>query len=258
MNDLTVSIIQESIIWQQPQANRTKFADLMESRCSGSDLILLPEMFTTGFAQESAKNAETMDGETIQWMLKLAAAKQCHIAGSIVIREGDQVFNRLIWAEDNGQLHIYNKRHLFSFAGEDKIYSPGSERIIVDCKGWRCCPQVCYDLRFPVWSRNRDDYDLLVYVANWPKVRVSHWSQLLVARAIENLAYVVGVNRVGEDGNGFAHNGQSIVLDPKGQALVEPGSKAGVYTVTLNYAELLRYREKFGALNDADKFTLEI
>ncbi len=256
MKDLTLTFIQESIVWQDPKANRQRFGEFINDIDSGSDLILLPEMFTTGFAQESAKNAETMDGETVRWMLALAQTKNAHIVGSVVIRENDTVFNRLIWAKPDGVVESYDKRHLFSFAGEDKIYTAGSKRKIIDCNGWRVCPQVCYDLRFPVWSRNQKDYDLLIYVANWPKARVSHWSQLLIARAIENLSYVVGVNRVGEDGNGFAHNGQSIALNPKGVPLVEPGSKAGSYTVTLDYAELLRYREKFRALEDSDTFQI--
>ena len=256
MQNLTVTFIQETIIWQNPAANREYFGGLIEQIAEGSDLILLPEMFTTGFAQESANHAEEIDGDTVGWLLNLAKNKKAHIAGSIVIREGDSVFNRLIWAKPSGELESYDKRHLFSFAGEDKVYRAGGERKIIDCQGWRVCPQVCYDLRFPVWSRNRNDYDCLIYVANWPKVRVSHWSQLLVARAIENLSYVIGVNRVGEDGNGHIHNGQSIALDAKGVPLVEPGSKAGVYTVTLDAAELMRYREKFGALGDGDEFSI--
>jgi len=255
MQNLTVTLIQENIHWQDPVANRKMFSPLIQS-AQGSDLVLLPEMFTTGFGQESAQLAESMDGETVRWMLAHAKQLNAHLAGSLVIREGDVVYNRLIWAKPDGTFEYYDKRHLFSFAGEDKVYCSGQRRMVIDCKGWRVCPQVCYDLRFPVWSRNRDDYDLLIYVANWPKVRVSHWSQLLVARAIENLSYLVGVNRIGEDGNGFTHNGQSIALDPKGNALVEPGSQAGCFTVTLDYEELQRYREKFGALNDRDEFTI--
>ena len=257
MQNLSVTLIQDSIEWQNPAANRAKFSELVHA-VHGSDLILLPEMFSTGFAPESAQLAETMDGETVQWMLALARQQNAHLTGSIVIRENDNVFNRLIWAKPDGSVDSYDKRHLFSFAGEDKAYSAGTKRIVVDCNGWRICPQICYDLRFPVWSRNRNDYDVLVYVANWPKVRVSHWSQLLVARAIENLSYVVAVNRIGEDGKGYAHNGQSIALDPKGIPLVEPGSKAGCYTVTLDYEELKRYREKFRALDDGDAFEVNV
>lgn len=255
MNPLTVTLIQTSIEWQQPSANREKFAQLIET-VADSDLILLPEMFTTGFAQASAQLAEPMDGDTVGWMLALAKQQNAHIAGSLVVRDHSQVTNRLIWAKPDGALEYYDKRHLFSFAGEDKVYQAGRQRIVVDCKGWKICPQICYDLRFPVWSRNRNDYDVLVYVANWPKVRVNHWSQLLIARAIENLSYVVAVNRLGEDGNGYAHNGQSIALDPKGKPLVEPGNKSGCFTVSLDYAELIRYREKFRALEDRDQFEI--
>lgn len=257
MKNLIVTLIQESIHWQNPAANREQFGNLIAG-AQASDLFILPEMFTTGFSEESAKLAEAMDGETVQWMLSLARQRRAHIAGSLVIRENSQVFNRLVWAFPDGSYKAYDKRHLFSFGGEDKVYRAGSERLIIDCEGWRVCPLVCYDLRFPVWSRNRSDYDLLIYVAHWPKVRVSHWSHLLVARAIENLAYTIGVNRIGEDGSGIVHNGQSIALDPKGNPLVEPGNKAGCYTVTLDYKELQRYREKFRALQDADSFNIEL
>ncbi|MEX1033566.1 MAG: amidohydrolase [Cellvibrionaceae bacterium] len=257
MQDLTVTIVQESIIWQDPPANREKFGQLMHEHGRDSDLVILPETFTTGFNITDTRHAETMTGETVEWLRRCAAEINADIAGSVLIREGDQFFNRLLWAKPDGSVTTYDKRHLFSFAGEDKTYTAGRERVIVDCKGWRCSPQICYDLRFPVWSRNRKDYDLLVYVANWPKVRVGHWSSLLTARAIENLSYTVGVNRVGEDGGGHAHNGQSVVLDPKGKPIVEPGSRAGCYTVTLDYAELQRYRNKFGALDDADEFAIK-
>lgn len=256
MQDLVVTIVQESIVWQNPQANRDRFGQLLQDDCKDSDLVVLPEMFTTGFDLKSTRQAESMSGPTVRWMLEQAAQLDADIVGSVKIKEGEQFFNRLIWAKPDGSLLHYDKRHLFSFAGEDKLYTAGKERVIVDCKGWRCCPQICYDLRFPVWSRNRKDYDLLIYVANWPKVRVSHWSSLLTARAIENLSYTVGVNRVGEDGGGHAHNGQSAILDPKGKPLVEPGSRAGCYTMTLDYAELQRYRTKFKALDDGDDFTI--
>lgn len=257
MQDLVVTIVQESIVWQEPEANRKRFGQLLETHGQDSDLLVLPEMFTTGFNMKSTDQAETMTGATVDWLLALSARVNADIAGSVMIKEGDKFYNRLLWAKPDGSLISYDKRHLFSFAGEDKLYTAGTERVIIDCKGWRCCPQVCYDLRFPVWSRNRKDYDLLLYVANWPKVRVNHWSSLLTARAIENLSYTVGVNRVGDDGGGHGHNGQSVVLDPKGKPIVEPGSRAGCYTVTLDYAELERYRNKFRALDDADEFTIK-
>jgi omega-amidase len=256
MQNLVVTIVQESIVWQDPQANRDWFGRMLHEHCQDSDLVILPEMFTTGFNLKSTEQAESMDGATVQWMLEQAAQLNADLAGSVMITEDGQFFNRLIWAKPDGSLATYDKRHLFSFAGEDKTYTAGKQRVIVECKGWRCCPQICYDLRFPVWSRNRKDYDLLIYVANWPKVRVNHWSALLTARAIENLSYTVGVNRVGEDGGGHAHNGQSTILDPKGKPLVEPGSRTGCYTMSLDYAELQRYRSKFNALEDGDEFTI--
>lgn len=257
MQDLVVTLIQESIVWQQPDANRKRFGKLLQEHARDSDLVLLPEMFTTGFDLTSTAQAEPMDGPTVAWLQEQSANINADIAGSVMIQEDGKFYNRLLWAKPDGAVHSYDKRHLFSFAGEDTHYTAGTERLIVDCKGWRCCPQVCYDLRFPVWSRNRQDYDLLIYVANWPKVRINHWSSLLVARAIENLSYTVGVNRVGEDGGGHTHNGQSIVLDSKGKPIVEPGSRAGCYTVTLDSAELQRYRNKFRALDDADDFILK-
>lgn len=257
MQDLVVSIIQESIVWQDPAANRERFGKLLRDHGADSDLLVLPEMFSTGFNIKSTDHAETMEGKTVTWLLDHAARLNADIAGSVMMQEDGKFYNRLLWGKPDGSLFTYDKRHLFRFAGEDKNYTAGNERVIIDCKGWRCCPQICYDLRFPVWSRNRKDYDLLLYVANWPKVRVDHWSSLLTARAIENLSYVVGVNRVGEDGDGHAYNGQSVVLDPKGKPVVEPGTRAGCYTVTLDHAELRRYRNKFAALDDADEFAIK-
>lgn len=256
MQDLTLTIVQESLLWQQPQANRDRFEKLLEKEAQGSDLIVLPEMFTTGFDLSSTAQAEPMTGPTVQWLKAQAAKLHADITGSVMIEEGGRYFNRLLWVRPDGTVHSYDKRHLFSFGGEDKLYTAGNRRLVVDCKGWRCCPLVCYDLRFPVWSRNRNDYDLLLYVANWPKVRINHWSSLLVARAIENMSYVAGVNRIGDDGKGTAHNGQSVVLSPKGKPMVEPGTRAGCYTVTLDPWQLQRYRNKFRALDDADDFVI--
>lgn len=256
MDNLTVSIIQESIVWLDPAANREKFADIIARKLTATQLIVLPETFTTGFTQEAAPLAETMEGETVSWMLAQAKKTQAHVTGSFFVSDKGAVFNRLVWATPAGDIFSYDKRHLFSFAGEDKVFAKGQSRLIVDCFGWRVCPLICYDLRFPVWSRNQNDYDVLLYVANWPKARVNHWSQLLVARAIENLSYTIGVNRIGDDGAGYAHNGQSIVLDPKGKPLVEPNGQGGCYTVTLDGNELRRYREKFAALEDRDDFRI--
>lgn len=256
MKDLIVTLLQESIEWRQPSINRARFGRLLHEQAQGSDLIILPEMFTTGFDISSTTAAEDMGGETLHWLREQAATLNAHITGSVLIRDGKQYFNRLLWLKPDGSLITYDKRHLFTLDGEDLLLTAGKERVIVDCHGWRCCPQICYDLRFPVWSRNQDDYDLLIYVANWPRPRIHHWSALLTARSIENLSYVVGVNRIGEDGAGRKYNGQSVALGPNGKPLVEPGSRAGCYTVTLDYEELQRYREKFSALHDRDHFQI--
>lgn len=254
---LTITLIQEAVVWQDPAANRQLFGEHIARLNGNSDIILLPEMFTTGYSQsESIKHAEAMDGLTLQWMLENAARTNAVIAGSLVIELPDGYANRLIWAQPDGNYQYYDKRHLFSFVGEDEIFVAGRQRKIVEHKGWRCCLQVCYDLRFPVWSRCRDDYDLLIYVASWPQSRINHWQALLKARAIENQTFVAAVNRLGEDGKGTVHNGQSIVLEPKGEALVEPGDQAGCFTATMDYGELRRYREKFGALRDRDQFSV--
>ena len=260
-NNLTVSILQQALVWQDPQANRQKFAELIPDRAQGSDLVVLPEMFTAGFSMDTRKVAEPEEGETLQWMSAMAASSGAVITGSFAVKaEGGKsessIVNRLIWMRPDGSYERYDKRHLFRMAGEHKRYAPGNQRLIVELNGWRCCPMICYDLRFPVWCRNRNDYDLLIYVANWPAARAYHWKSLLRARAIENLSCVVGVNRVGEDGNGHAYSGDSIVLDAQGQPLVEPESAEGVYTVTLSADELQQYRERFPAHLDADEFSL--
>lgn len=256
MDDLTVSIIQQPLFWQDPEANRKRFAKLIAEQTQNSDLIVLPEMFTAGFSMDTQKVAEPEDGITRQWMADVAKASGAVIAGSYAVKTEQGVVNRLVWMRPDGSFECYDKRHLFRMAGEHKRYEAGDKRIIVELKGWRCCPMICYDLRFPVWCRNNDDYDLLVFVANWPAARAYHWQTLLKARAIENLSCLVGVNRVGEDGNGHAYSGDSIVLDAQGRALVDPGSEAGVFTAILNASELRQYRERFPAHLDADDFSL--
>ncbi len=258
--DLRVCIIQQPLVWQNPEANRQHFADLIRQQAQSTDLIVLPEMFTAGFSMDSRKVAEAADGDTLAWMRKLAIETGAVITGSFaaLVNDSEEAMptNRLIWMRPNGSFETYDKRHLFRMAGEHKHYQAGKERLLVKHKGWRICPMVCYDLRFPVWCRNQDDYDLSIFVANWPAARAYHWSQLLKARAIENLACVVGVNRVGEDANGHAYSGDSIILDAQGKALVEPKSEAGVFHATLSAAELRQYRERFPAHLDADPFTL--
>jgi len=256
MNDLTVTVIQQPLVWQEPEANRARFEKLITEQAQNSDLIVLPEMFTAGFSMDTQKVAEEEDGTTRQWMAEVAKVSDAVITGSYAVKTEQGIVNRLVWMRPDGSFEYYDKRHLFRMAGEHKRYEAGDKRIIVELNGWRCCPMICYDLRFPVWCRNNDDYDLLVFVANWPAARAYHWRTLLKARAIENLSCLVGVNRVGEDGNGHTYSGDSIILDAQGSALVDPGSEAGVYTATLSASELQRYRERFPAHLDADDFSL--
>lgn len=258
--DLVVSIIQQSLVWQNPEENRQRFGELIRSQCTDSDLVVLPEMFTVGFSMDSRKVAEAAQGDTLDWMRSLAREINVAITGSYaVVDDKDSQslpLNRLVWMRPDGTYETYDKRHLFRMAGEHQRYRAGEARLLVEHKGWRICPMICYDLRFPVWCRNRGDYDLSIFVANWPAARAYHWSQLLKARAIENLACVIGVNRVGEDANGHAYSGDSVILDAQGVALVEPNSEPGVFTATLSAADLSDYRERFPAYLDADEFTL--
>ncbi len=257
---LRVSMIQAELAWQDPAANRTALARHFRGLQGHTDLIVLPEMFSTGFTMEASALAETMDGPTVDWMREESAAVGCAITGSLIVRDGAGAdarhYNRLLFAKPDGTLAHYDKRHLFRMAREQEHYAAGRERLVVQFKGWRICPMVCYDLRFPVWSRNRGDYDVLIYVANWPARRRSAWSVLLRARAIENLCYVVGVNRVGRDGNGASYAGDSAALDFLGQSLGGDHGGAFVETVTLDREALERWRQKFPAHLDADKFEL--
>jgi predicted amidohydrolase len=255
VQDLTLTLIQEQIHWQQPEVNRRHFEALI-AQAPASDLILLPEMFSTGFSLQSSQLAETMSGDSIHWMTRMAKESGAVVAGSLILEDAGHYYNRLIWMRPDGTFAFYDKRHLFRMADEHHHYTPGDERLVVTLNGWRICPLVCYDLRFPVWSRNTSNFDLLLYLANWPEKRRLHWQRLLPARAIENLCYVAGVNRVGEDGNGIAYSGDSVVISPQGEELLNAGSEAGLFSCQLNHAELASYREAFPAHLDADHFTL--
>jgi predicted amidohydrolase len=264
MNDLRVSLIQAATRWHDAAGNRELYGDLVRELRARSDLIVLPETFTSGFSNDAGAQAEAMDGVSVAWLRALAQEVGAVVTGSIVISDGGRVFNRLIWARPDGSLAHYDKRHLFRMAGEQHRYADGRERISLELNGWRVCPLVCYDLRFPVWSRNRFDsqsarfdYDVLIYVANWPSARRYAWSTLLRARAIENLSYVIGVNRVGLDGNELHYSGDSAVLDFLGQPLVELGAQPQSVTVTLSRAALGQHRERFPAQLDADCFRLD-
>jgi predicted amidohydrolase len=257
MRDLRVTLVQEALFWEQPQANREKFARLLQAAAPRTDLILLPEMFTTGFSMNSRANAEPAGGETQHWMSDLARTFDCAVAGSVATEEGGAVFNRLLFATPE-HVYRYDKRHLFRMAGEHEHYASGSERVIIEWREWRIKPEVCYDLRFPVFSRNRGDYDLLFYVANWPSPRAEHWRTLLKARAIENLACVVGVNRIGSDANGHAYSGDSLAFDQSGAVLADLAADAAVTTVCCSGSSLLAYRDRFPTQLDADQFSLQI
>jgi predicted amidohydrolase len=253
---LRVTLVQAELVWRDPEANRRSLARHFRGLAGYTDLVVLPEMFSTGFTMEAGALAEPMDGPTIGWLREEAAALGCVITGSLVVREDGLCFNRLVWARPDGTLAHYDKRHLFRMAGEHRHYAPGERRLVTEVKGWRVCPLVCYDLRFPVWSRSRGDYDLLLYVANWPQRRAPAWAALLRARAIENLSYVVGVNRIGRDGNGVTYAGDSVALDCLGQPLSSEGGGDRVETVVLDLESLRAYRESFPALLDADRYEI--
>ena len=264
MQPLHVALVQGATRWHDAPANRDYYGALVRQagRC---DLVVLPETFLSGFSNDTQASAEAMDGPGVHWLRALAAETGAVICGSLAIREHDTVFNRLLWMQPDGSFAQYDKRHLFRMAGEHTRYGGGNTRLVVELKGWRILPQVCYDLRFPVWLRNRRraaanggmDYDLALFVANWPQPRRQAWRTLLRARAIENLAYVIGVNRVGVDGNNLAYAGDSVAIDPLGAPLVECGAQEQVVRLTLQPEPLLAHRERFPAWMDADEFDLD-
>jgi predicted amidohydrolase len=264
MQNLRVSVVQGDTRWHDPAGNRAYYAHLIAPLHGTTDLVVLPETFTSGFSNEAIGNAEGMDGPTVDWMRDQAVQLQAAVTGSVQVRTPEGVFNRMLFATPDGGLAHYDKRHLFSFANEHERYAAGHPRVVVAWKGWRILLQVCYDLRFPVFSRNlfdanqtaQADYDLALYVANWPAVRSYPWKTLLRARAIENLSYVVGVNRVGTDGNGLHYSGDSAVIDFLGHPLSEASDAEVVSTMTLQAAPLLEHRARFPALQDADGFAL--
>jgi len=254
--NLRVTMIQADLAWQDPATNRRNLAAHFRGLAGHTDLIVLPEMFTTGFSMEADSLAETMAGATVGWLREEAAAIGCAITGSLIVEEDGRHYNRLVWAMPGGNLAHYDKRHLFRMAREQEHYAPGNRRLVVELKGWRLCPLVCYDLRFPVWSRSRGDYDVLLYVANWPSRRRAAWSALLRARAIENVCYAVGVNRTGKDGNGVSYSGDSVALDFLGQVLGGERNGDFVETVVLDRESLATFRRDFPVHLDADDFEL--
>ena len=254
--DLELALIQTRLAWHDPAANREHFQTLLE-QARGADLVILPEMFSTGFSMESAALAEPENGPTTHWLREQAQRIDAVICGSLIIQAADGSYrNRLLWARPDGSLAHYDKRHLFRMAGEHKHYRAGDEQVVLELKGWRVRPLICYGLGFPVWSRDAGGTDLLLYTANWPGARRHHWNRLLPARAIENLCYVAAVNRVGEDGKGHGYTGDSQVLDFQGETLMAAGEGDGVFRARLSSEALAAYRERFPAHLDADAFTL--
>tara|TARA_R110002049_G_scaffold289046_1_gene471755 strand:- start:4655 stop:5434 length:780 start_codon:yes stop_codon:yes gene_type:complete len=256
--NLKIVLIQADLVWENPKQNRENFTKKIENISEEVDLIVLPEMFVTGFTMHAEKVAESMDGDTVSWMQNMAKATNAAVVGSLVIKENNKYYNRLLFVEASGYISAYNKRHTFTLVGEDKIYTAGTEKVIINYKGWKICPLICYDLRFPVWARNIADYDVLLYVANWPKPRVSAWDALLKARAIENMSYCIGVNRVGVDGVNSEYSGHSACYDVLGNEITsfEPFIEQ-TELVTLEKRHIEAYRNKLKFLDDRDTFSIQ-
>jgi predicted amidohydrolase len=254
---LKIAFIQSDLVWEDPKQNRHNFKEKIGTITTPVDLILLPEMFTTGFTMNASEFAETMDGKSVSWMQKRAEEKNCAIAGSLIIKENNNFYNRLLFVHPDGKIETYDKRHTFTLAGEDKVYTAGTSKLIIDYKGWKICPLICYDLRFPVWARNIENYDVLIYLANWPKPRILAWDTLLMARAIENMCYCIGVNRVGVDKLDNEYCGHSSTYDILGNNItpIRP-NKEHTEIVTLERNHINFYRNKLRFLNDKDAFNL--
>jgi predicted amidohydrolase len=264
MHDLKVTIIQSDLHWEDIGANLSMFEEKIWRISGNTDVIVLPEMFTTGFTMAAPRLAEMMNMRTTKWMKQMADQTGALILGSFIANVHERYYNRLLWMEPGGHYKTYDKRHLFRMANEHKTYSAGESLLIGSWKGWRICPLVCYDLRFPVWSRNRFEitsrklaYDLLIYIANWPTIRIDAWDALLKARAIENLSYTIGVNRVGQDGTGIEYNGHSTFIGPKGESIFSTDGMETIKTIEINANSLQAYRDKFPAYLDSDEFSIE-
>lgn len=254
---MKTAIIQTDLIWENPKANCLNFEAKINSISEDVDLIVLPEMFSTGFTMNPSVVAETMNGATANWMISIAKSKSVAITGSIIIEEDGKYYNRMLFVFPDGKIQYYNKRHLFSLAKEEAFFTAGNEKVIVDYKDWKICLQICYDLRFPVFARNIENYDLLIYVASWPKPRVNAWDILLRARAVENLSYVIGVNRLGVDANNLEYVGHSQVVDCLGNYLIEPYENDEIKIISLSKNEMIETRGKLNFLNDKDKFEIK-
>jgi omega-amidase len=267
MSTLSATIIQTNLHWEDKAANLKMLEEKINSIKGKTEIVVLPEMFTTGFSMKPELLAETMEGETVQWMKRMATEKKIILTGSVIIEQEGNYFNRLIWMLPNGQYGVYDKRHRFAFAGEDDHYTAGTKRLIASVKGWKINLLVCYDLRFPVWARQSSlstggegrgeaEYDVLIYVANWPGKRIHAWKTLLQARAIENQCYVVGVNRVGNDANDIHYSGESMIVDPMGEVLYTKKEEEDIFTMALDKMHLQTVREKLPFLKDADSFQI--
>ncbi len=261
MSEIKITLIQSSLHWESPEKNLAMFGEKINKIGDAGDLIILPEMFSTGFSMNAASLAEEMNGRTMEWMHKMAFQKKCIVTGSIIVREESHYYNRLIWMTPNGSYNHYDKRHLFRLAKEEKTYTGGDQQWVMILNDWKVFPLICYDLRFPVWSRrhSRFDYDLLIYVANWPEKRNHAWKQLLIARAIENQSYVAGLNRVGKDGNDIRYSGDSAVIDYKGDILTDlKPSQEEIESVILSKKALRDFRQQFPFEDDSDRFELKL
>jgi predicted amidohydrolase len=257
LNPLNVTLIQSHLHWENPVSNRSHFSEIINNISEKTHLIILPEMFTTGFTMNAEALAEETKGPTLEWMQYVAKERDCAITGSLIVRDSGHYFNRLYFVYPNGEFRHYDKKHTFTLAGEHKTYTAGKELLLVELQGWKICPLICYDLRFPVWARNTQDYDLLLYVANWPHKRIAAWDTLLKARAIENMSYCIGVNRVGLDGNGHEYTGHSAVYDVLGERIsTSKFEQEFVETVTLSGEHIRSHRKHLQFLNDRDEFTL--
>jgi predicted amidohydrolase len=254
---MKIALIQIPLVWEDPKSNRSIFEEKINLIEAGIDLIVLPEMFTTGFTMHPDRVSETMKGETVVWMKSLAKVKNCAITGSLIIKEEERFYNRLVFVFPSGEIQYYDKRHLFTLAGEDTVFTAGTQKVVVEYKGWKICPLICYDLRFPVFSRNVEQYEILLYVANWPKTRISAWDTLLKARGIENMSYAIGVNRLGIDGNNLEYVGHTQLVDYLGNSVIEPQTNEGVFIVELDKEALLNTRKKLNFLNDQDHFIIQ-
>lgn len=284
MKNLIITIIQSNLYWEDKQKNLGMFSQKIASISEITDLIILPEMFTTGFSMQAEKFAEKMhfdsaqcDNQTLNWMKEKAKEKNCVVTGSFMCEENGKFYNRLVWMKADGTFSVYDKRHLFSMGNEDDHYTVGTKKIIEEIKGWKISPLICYDLRFPIWSRNKlgvrsrelgekntplsvlrsPDYDLLIYIANWPECRSHPWKTLLLARAIENQSYVVGLNRIGNDGNDISHSGDSVVINAKGEVISKTKAKEeSIETISISYDELMEFRKAFPVIDDSDNFQI--